>query len=113
MRASIRYPATSSPRARSATGRLYRPVASPQRLGDSAPRPGGRRLGADRLPKRRSAHRLPVDHRAEGLFVAFAPDTGEFAVAAVGQVDRDDLLAFAAFDHRRDAGAVGAEDRVG
>src|ERR1700742_3342719 len=103
MRASMRYPATSSPRARSATGRLYRPVASLSRR----PAAPGRR------PRRRSADRLPVDDRAEGLFFAFAPDAGEFALAAVGEVDRNQLLAFVRFDHRRDAGAVGAEDRVG
>src|ERR1700761_1580982 len=85
----MRDPATSSPTARSATGRLYPP--------------GG---------AKRSADRLPVDHRTDlGFF--FAGGGFEVVLASGGEIDRHQLLEFFAFDQRRHRPAVGGEHRVG
>src|SRR4051794_37302216 len=101
--ASRRYPARVEPMARSATGSLYGL---------------GRIPGVWASPPESvvaSANGLPGDDRPDRGAVAFGQigPFGEVALATVGDVYGDQLLAFVGGDEGGDAAAVGGEDPVG
>src|SRR3954447_25588633 len=101
--ASRRYPARVEPMASSATGSLYGL---------------GRIPGAWASPPESvvaSANGLPGDDRPDRGAVAFGQvdPFGEVALATVGDVYCDQLLAFVGGDEGGDSAAVGGEDPVG